>query len=72
MAVTQLDPGGAAENAGMFVGDVIVKFLDEFVHTESQKEIVQRFQARGMQPTQLVVKNVSRAPHTRAPPVAAP
>ena len=59
VAVTQLHSGGAAENSGMVVGDIFVKFLGEPAHNLTQKEIVSKFLAEGDKPIPLVVKNVS-------------
>ena len=58
VAITQLDAGGAAESAGLVVGDVIVRLMGNPVHMLTQKEIVGQFKARGMDPIELVVKNV--------------
>eukprot|EP00730_Choanoeca_flexa_P003331 TRINITY_DN11365_c0_g1_i2.p1 TRINITY_DN11365_c0_g1~~TRINITY_DN11365_c0_g1_i2.p1 ORF type:complete len:1151 (+),score=264.68 TRINITY_DN11365_c0_g1_i2:84-3536(+) len=59
VAITQLDPGGVAEAAGLIVGDVIVRFMGQPVHDLTQKEIVNMFVSQGSNPIDLVVKNLS-------------
>ena len=58
VAVTSIDAGGAAEKAGLVIGDVFIRFNGEDVHLFSQKELVGEYIKAGTAPIQLLVKTV--------------